>query len=43
VPTPGAAYTLRARVRARRGKEASGHIYVLPAPTVSTRSHRVHT
>jgi hypothetical protein len=34
VPTPGAAYTLRARVRARRGKEASGHIYVLPAPTV---------
>ena len=33
-PTPGAAYTLRARVRAQRGKAASGHIYVLPAPTV---------
>jgi hypothetical protein len=34
MPTPGAAYTLRARVRARRGKEASADIYVLPAPTV---------
>jgi hexosaminidase len=34
MPTPGAAYTLRARLRARRGKEASAHIYVLPAPTV---------
>ena len=34
VPTPGAVYTLRARVRAHPGKEASGHIYVLPAPTV---------
>ena len=34
VPTPAAAYTLRARVRARPGKKASGHIYVLPAPTV---------
>jgi hypothetical protein len=34
VPTPGAAYTLRARVRARRGKAASGHIYALPAPTI---------
>ena len=34
VPPPAAAYTLRARVRARPGKKASGHIYVLPAPTV---------
>jgi hypothetical protein len=34
MPTTGAAYTLRAHVRARRGKEASAHIYVLPAPTI---------